>query len=176
MNPSPRESAPDRIDRFCEFANIGAGHAADALAAMVGTTLQMKTPRVLSAENAAGPEDESGIFFEVDGGPGGFLGVFFSEAARDTLLETLLGGAGTDAEMQASALAEVGNILASHALSAVAGTEMFEFCMSDSPLRHRLTRERFQLENGYLAAPDGPGLGVTVDEAVLEEFLMKPGA
>ena len=61
-----------------------------------------------------------------------------------------------------------------HALSAVAGTDMFEFCMSDSPLRHRLTRERFELEDGYLTAPDGPGLGVTVDEDVLGEFLVRP--
>ncbi len=59
-----------------------------------------------------------------------------------------------------------------HALSAVPGAELFEFCMSDSPLRHRLTRERFEISDGFVEVPDGPGLGITVDEEVLGEFLV----
>ena len=48
------------------------------------------------------------------------------------------------------------NIAASlHALSAVPNTEVFEFCMADSPLRHDLTNERFEIEDGYVRLPGG---------------------
>ena len=57
-----------------------------------------------------------------------------------------------------------------HALAAVPGGEMFEFCMSDSPLRHELTRERFEVKDGYVHVPEGPGLGVTVNEEVVERY------
>ncbi len=57
-----------------------------------------------------------------------------------------------------------------HALAAVPGGEMFEFCMSESPLRHELTRERFKVKDGYVHLPEGPGLGVTVNEEVVERY------
>jgi L-alanine-DL-glutamate epimerase-like enolase superfamily enzyme len=57
-----------------------------------------------------------------------------------------------------------------HALAAVPGGEMFEFCMSDSPLRHDLTHERFELRDGHVNAPQAPGLGVTVNEEVVERY------
>lgn len=58
-----------------------------------------------------------------------------------------------------------------HALSASPNTEIFEFCMADSPLRHDLTHEAFQLDNeGYVSIPDGPGLGITINEATIEKY------
>ena len=57
-----------------------------------------------------------------------------------------------------------------HALAAVPSGEIFEYCMSPSPLRHEITRETFDVVDGYVAVPREPGLGVTIDEKVLEKY------
>lgn len=57
-----------------------------------------------------------------------------------------------------------------HALSACPGGELFEYCMSDSPLRHQLTRESFTLENGRVRVPTAPGLGVTVVQETIDRY------
>jgi L-alanine-DL-glutamate epimerase-like enolase superfamily enzyme len=57
-----------------------------------------------------------------------------------------------------------------HALSTLPNTEVFEFCMADSPLRHDLTIEKFDIVDGYVALPEGPGLGVTVNEETVEKY------
>lgn len=103
------------IDRVCELASIGAGHAADALAQLTGRTCEMRVPHVQQ-----GLVDEpglTGILFELTGGPGGVLGLFFPAVTRERLLDHLLG---TERAAADSALRELGNILASHAVDAVA--------------------------------------------------------
>ena len=57
-----------------------------------------------------------------------------------------------------------------HALSTVPNTEVFEFCMADSPLRHDLTNEVFEIKDGYVGLPEGPGLGVTINEGTVEKY------
>jgi L-alanine-DL-glutamate epimerase-like enolase superfamily enzyme len=57
-----------------------------------------------------------------------------------------------------------------HALSACQGTEMFEFCMSDSPLRHHLTNESFEVIDGMVSLPRGPGLGVTLNQDTINRY------
>jgi L-rhamnonate dehydratase len=57
-----------------------------------------------------------------------------------------------------------------HALSSIPNTEVFEFCMADSPLRHELTNETFEIKDGYVELTDEPGLGVTINEATVEKF------
>jgi L-alanine-DL-glutamate epimerase-like enolase superfamily enzyme len=58
-----------------------------------------------------------------------------------------------------------------HGLTAAPNTSIFEFCMSESPLRHEITHERFEIDNeGYIAVPEGPGLGVTINEATIEKY------
>lgn len=51
-----------------------------------------------------------------------------------------------------------------HWLSTCRDAFLFEDCVEDSPLRHELTLERVQAENGWITVPDGPGLGVTLDD------------
>jgi chemotaxis protein CheC len=115
------------LDRLCELANVGAGHAAGALAGLLGCAVWMDPPKLRVAgrrgrEEAAGALGvaTSGVFFEVRGGIGGTFGVLFPRRAREALLEALLGDPDPHSEEAESALREVGNILASHALSAVA--------------------------------------------------------
>jgi L-alanine-DL-glutamate epimerase-like enolase superfamily enzyme len=51
-----------------------------------------------------------------------------------------------------------------HWLATCRDAFLFEDCVEDSPLRHKLTNERVQAVNGWIRVPDGPGLGVTLDE------------
>lgn len=57
-----------------------------------------------------------------------------------------------------------------HALAAVPSGEIFEYCMAESPLRHEITRETFDLVDGVVAVPKEPGLGVTINQKVLETY------
>lgn len=59
-----------------------------------------------------------------------------------------------------------------HWLSTAQGAFLFEDCVEDSPLRHDLTNERMQAVDGFIEVPDGPGLGVTLNEAFVQEFLL----
>ena len=59
-----------------------------------------------------------------------------------------------------------------HAVAAIPRCELFEFSMSDSPLRHQLTHEQFSLEDGYVKIPEEPGLGITVNEDTLSKYLV----
>jgi L-alanine-DL-glutamate epimerase-like enolase superfamily enzyme len=48
---------------------------------------------------------------------------------------------------------------------------IFEDCVDDSPLRRHLTNERVQAESdGWIRVPNGPGLGVTLDEAFVSKY------
>jgi L-alanine-DL-glutamate epimerase-like enolase superfamily enzyme len=49
--------------------------------------------------------------------------------------------------------------------------EPCEYSTSQSPLRWELTKERFPIgPDGRIPVPDAPGLGVGLDEAVVERF------
>jgi chemotaxis protein CheC len=122
------------VDRVRELTSIGAGHAANALARLVGRPCQMRVPtvRVLRAEAAGMPfvvaarDDEregmTGIFFEIEGGLGGIVAVLFSPSSRDQLLQHLTGLPPQESPpgLSQSALREFGNILASHVVSPMA--------------------------------------------------------
>jgi L-alanine-DL-glutamate epimerase-like enolase superfamily enzyme len=57
-----------------------------------------------------------------------------------------------------------------HALAALPNAVRFEYCMADSPLRHDLTAQKFPLTDGMVSVPEGPGLGIEVDESVIEKY------
>ena len=57
-----------------------------------------------------------------------------------------------------------------HWLSTCRDAFLFEDCVEDSPLRHQLTHEKIQAEDGWMTVPDGPGLGVTLDEDFVEKY------
>ena len=129
------EPSEAEIDRARELTSIGAGHAADALAGITGRTCEMKVPTLQSASYSE--PDSTGLLFELAGGTGGVLALFFPAATRDRLLEHLLGGPEHESSSARSALCEVGNILASHAVNAVG--EMVGEAMLPSPPQLALT-------------------------------------
>jgi L-rhamnonate dehydratase len=60
-----------------------------------------------------------------------------------------------------------------HVLAALEQAEYFEYCVQTTELNQRLVHEKFPVTDGYVAVPQGPGLGVRIDEEVLEQCLVK---
>src|SRR5260370_26067527 len=60
-----------------------------------------------------------------------------------------------------------------HFLAALPNTEWLEYCVEQSPLRQTLTRQTFPVAAGLVAVPEEPGLGVDLDEAVVEKYLVR---
>ena len=100
-------------DRLRELLNIGAGHAAGALAQLVGRSFWMEVPRVLARESALPAGDA--IVFEVAGSLRGIVALVIPAETRAALAQAVPGMAG-------SALLELGNIVVSHVCSAIADT------------------------------------------------------
>jgi L-rhamnonate dehydratase len=59
-----------------------------------------------------------------------------------------------------------------HWLSTCRDAFLFEDCVDDSPMRHELTRERLQAKDGWIAVPDGPGLGISLNEEFVRKYLV----
>src|SRR5437660_3573946 len=59
-----------------------------------------------------------------------------------------------------------------HWLSTCRDAFLFEDCVEDSPLRHELTLEKVQSEDGWITVPDRPGLGVTLNEGFVRKHLV----
>jgi L-alanine-DL-glutamate epimerase-like enolase superfamily enzyme len=59
-----------------------------------------------------------------------------------------------------------------HWLSTCRDAFIFEDGVEDSPLRHELTLERMQAQDGWMTVPDGPGLGVTLNEPFIRQYLV----
>jgi L-rhamnonate dehydratase len=63
-----------------------------------------------------------------------------------------------------------------HVLAAIEQAEYFEYCVQTTELNQRLVVEQFPVVNGYVDIPQKPGLGVQIDEDVLQECLVNgPG-
>ncbi len=50
---------------------------------------------------------------------------------------------------------------------------LLEFRRTASPLITRLAKKPMKAENGYLTIPDGPGLGIELDQTVIEDCAVK---
>jgi L-rhamnonate dehydratase len=63
-----------------------------------------------------------------------------------------------------------------HVLAVVPETEFLEYCVQETALNEVLVAERFPVaEDGTVEIPTAPGLGVTIDEDVLEEYRVDRG-
>jgi L-alanine-DL-glutamate epimerase-like enolase superfamily enzyme len=63
------------------------------------------------------------------------------------------------------------NIAASlHFVAALPNTHYFEYCVEQGALRQTLTRQKFPVVDGDIAVPEEPGLGVELDEKVVEKY------
>ena len=57
-----------------------------------------------------------------------------------------------------------------HVLANKPGKALLEFDQSENPIRDHLITEPFRLDNGFVSVPTGPGLGITIDETMLNTF------
>ena len=63
------------------------------------------------------------------------------------------------------------NIAASlHFVAALPNTHYFEYCVEQGALRQTLTMQKFPVIDGDIRVPEEPGLGVDLDEAVIENY------
>lgn len=59
-----------------------------------------------------------------------------------------------------------------HWLSTCRDAFLFEDCVENHPLRHELTVEKLQAVDGLMEVPDGPGLGITLNEDFVRSALV----
>src|SRR6266852_4928969 len=63
------------------------------------------------------------------------------------------------------------NIAASlHFVAALPNTHYFEYCVEQGALRQTLTKQRLAVVDGEIAVPEEPGLGVELEEKVVEKY------
>ncbi len=120
MTDKPRQDpTPERLRELMAEGAVG---ASTAFAQLVGRTLLAREPQRVEAGRGLPAADwASGIFFEVEGDLRGHVALLLS-ASTGAVLEGLLprGAPGAPDELVHSLLLELGNIVASQALSAVA--------------------------------------------------------
>jgi chemotaxis protein CheY-P-specific phosphatase CheC len=120
MRPRATPSSATDLERLRELATLGAERAASALGELAGAIVGAGPLRSGDAEKA--PPFEIGILFEVEGRLSGRLGLFLDALTRRALVRLLLDEEEPEApaEMVASALCELANIVASQTVSAIA--------------------------------------------------------
>ncbi len=96
-----------------DLVRVGAARAAGALVALAGGSLREAGP------GRAG-EPLAAILCDVGGAVEGVIALILPLAVRDRVLERLCPGVDPDSERAGSALREVGNIVTSQAVSAIA--------------------------------------------------------
>ena len=61
-----------------------------------------------------------------------------------------------------------------HLIAATVNAPLLEYCVEDSPLRWEVTEEDFPAEDGEVAIPERPGLGITLNRDTLERYSTNP--
>lgn len=122
-SPSPASAA---LGQLKSVASAGAEGAAKALALLVGCSVAHRQ-RGAPAQGTSPREYHraTGIFFEVNGDLGGGVALLLGPESRDRVVRSFLGvgrEGDIDPDTAFSAVCELGNIVASRAISAVADT------------------------------------------------------
>jgi chemotaxis protein CheC len=114
-----------QLDALRELANIASGNAATALAQMLGREVDLNVPRVLAlpladAVEACGSPDEAttSVVIPLDGDIEGVVLLLIEPEGAQALCGLL--GVEADSEIGESALREIGNILGTSCLNALA--------------------------------------------------------
>jgi D-galactarolactone cycloisomerase len=103
----------------------------------------------------------------------------FSEFVKIQALATTFGvltvphvwGSGVALAAALHALATVPPLPYSHAPVPLQNLPVVEYDRTRNPLRDDLLVENFALDDGFLRVPDGPGLGITIDEEVMRGYV-----
>ncbi|WP_342376683.1 chemotaxis protein CheC [Myxococcus stipitatus] len=158
-----------QLDALREVANIGCGHAANALSRLMGgRQVDLSVPRVL----LAGPEDAAGMlggdgpavgaWLSITGGLRGVMMLGLSQADGQSLETLLLGDQTSGQEERDSAVSEAANIVASACLSAIGKLTSWRLMPSVPTLRRGSARV---LVNAAVSQVEGDASRVVVLEA-----------
>jgi chemotaxis protein CheC len=114
-----------QLDALRELANVGSGTASTALSAMLGRAIDISVPNALAlpfgeAVEAAGPpeQDVTGIVLGISGDLSGTVLMLVPPADADAICRLL--GVEPGDEVAASALGEIGNIVGTSYVNALA--------------------------------------------------------
>jgi len=114
-----------QLDALRELANIASGNAATALSQMLGREVELNVPRVLAlpladAVDACGRPDDAAtsVVIPLDGDIDGVVVLLIDPEGADALCQLL--GVEAGSEIGESALREIGNILGTSCLNALA--------------------------------------------------------
>jgi chemotaxis protein CheC len=115
-----------QLDALRELANIGSGTASTALSSMLGRSVDISVPNAQAlpfaeAVEAAGPPEQemTGIVLGIVGDMNGTVLLLIPPADADTMCRML--GVDPDDEFALSALGEIGNIVGTSYINALAG-------------------------------------------------------
>jgi len=135
--PSPYNEI--QLDALRELANIGSGNAATALSQMLGEDVELQVPRALAlpladAVDAAGEADAvvAGVVLTIVGRLDAIVLLLIPQADAEILCR--LNGVEVGTEVGDSALAEIGNILGTSYLNALASMTGLELLPSPPQL------------------------------------------
>ncbi|MCC2686635.1 MAG: dgoD 3, partial [Paenibacillaceae bacterium] len=59
-----------------------------------------------------------------------------------------------------------------HLCASVPNFLISEFWWQDNPLGNNILKNPLKFEDGYLEVPEGPGLGIEINEEALAEFIL----
>jgi chemotaxis protein CheC len=130
----------NQCDALQELGNIGAAHAATTLSQMLATGIDMTVPEIQLVDIAdiyqhVGDEPSALVAFQIQGdvAHGGYILLHLPHSSAVRLANTLLGitEMSENAEMDSSAIIEIGNIMVSAFLDATA--ELLNMVMLPSP-------------------------------------------
>ena len=114
-----------QLDALRELANIASGNAATALSQMLGREVGLSVPRVLAlplvdaVEACGSPDDQvTSVVIPLEGDLDGLVLLLISAEGADALCRLL--GVDAGSEIGDSALREIGNILGTSCLNALA--------------------------------------------------------
>ncbi|MGI6161849.1 MAG: mandelate racemase/muconate lactonizing enzyme family protein [Christensenellales bacterium] len=57
-----------------------------------------------------------------------------------------------------------------HVIASIPNNDIMEFCVWDTPIRKEMIRNPFVAKDGYVSIPDGPGLGVEINDEAIEKY------
>lgn len=57
-----------------------------------------------------------------------------------------------------------------HWIAACKNADIMEYCVEDTVLRHKLINECYEPIDGFITVPEKPGLGITLNEDIVEEY------
>jgi D-galactarolactone cycloisomerase len=106
----------------------------------------------------------------VSGGFSEFVKIQALATAFGVLIVPHVWGSGVALAAALHALATIPALPHTYAPVPLQNLPVVEYDRTRNPLRDDLLAENFALEDGFLRVPDAPGLGITIDEAVLHRF------